>query len=89
MPLISMFYGIVIQMFFFDTKQHNQPHFHARYQNSSVVIAIGSGEILEGALPPAKLKLVLAWLELHREDLMADWNLAVEGQQVFPIEPLR
>jgi len=44
---------------------------------------------LEGELPPAKLKLVLAWLEIHREDLLADWNLAVQGQQVFQIDPLR
>jgi hypothetical protein len=35
------------------------------------------------------MKLVLAWIEIHREDLMADWSLAVEGQQVFQIEPLR
>jgi len=89
MPVISLFYGIVIQMYFFDTKQHNLPHFHAKYQNHSVVVAIESSEILEGSLPPGKLKLVLAWLEIHREDLFADWSLAVEGQQVFQIEPLR
>jgi hypothetical protein len=53
------------------------------------VIAIESSEILEGELPPAKLKLVWAWLEIHREDLLADWNLAIQGQQVFQIDPLR
>jgi hypothetical protein len=89
MPVVSLFYGIVIQMFFFDTKQHNLPHFHAKYQDYSAVIAIETGEILEGKLPPGKLRLVLAWLEIHREDLMSDWRLAVDGQQVFQIEPLR
>jgi hypothetical protein len=89
MPLISMFFGIIIQMYFFDTKQHHLPHFHAKYQDFSIIIAIESSEILEGELPPAKLKLVLAWLEIHREDLLADWNLAVQGQQVFQIDPLR
>jgi hypothetical protein len=89
MPVISMFYGIIIQMFFFDIKQHNLPHIHAKYQNFSAVIAIESGDVLEGKIPPNKLKLVSAWIEIHREDLMADWELAVEGEQVFPIDPLR
>ena len=89
MPSISLFYGIIIQMYFFDIKQHKLPHFHAKYQNFSIVVAIATGEILEGDFPPSKLKLVMAWLEIHREDLAADWNLAVEGQQVFQIEPLR
>ena len=84
MPIISMFYGIVIQMYFFDTKQHNLPHLHAKYQKYSAVFAIESGD-----LPPKKTKLVSAWIEIHREDLIADWQLAVDGQQVFQIEPLR
>jgi len=45
--------------------------------------------MIEGKLPPNKIKLVSAWIEIHREDLIADWHLAVEGQQVFQIEPLR
>jgi hypothetical protein len=89
MPVISMFYGVLIQMYFLDVKRHNLPHFHAKYQSASAVFAIETGEILEGELPPAKTRLVLAWLEIHREDLIADWALAVEGQQVFQIEPLR
>ena len=53
------------------------------------VFAIDSGEILGGGLPPAKLRLVQAWIEIHREDLQADWKLAVEGREVFKIDPLR
>jgi hypothetical protein len=29
------------------------------------------------------------WIEIHQEDLMANWKLAVEGQQPHKIEPLR
>lgn len=53
------------------------------------MIGIPNGNVLEGRLKPAKLKLVQAWIEIRREDLMADWKLAVEGQKVFKIEPLR
>lgn len=45
--------------------------------------------ILEGSLPINKEKLVLAWIEIHKEELMADWALASEGQQIFKIEPLK
>lgn len=53
------------------------------------MIAISSGVVLEGKMKSAKLKLVQAWVEIHRDELMADWKLAVEGQKVFKIEPLR
>jgi hypothetical protein len=42
-----------------------------------------------GDLPKNKLKLVQAWIEIRKEDLMADWNLAVQGQEVFKIDPLK
>ena len=47
------------------------------------------GDHLEGFLPPGKMKMVIAWVEIHKEDLMADWELAANGQQPFRIEPLR
>lgn len=62
---------------------------HGRYQDDEVVVAMPEGEVLEGSLPPGKLRLVLAWVEIHRDDLVADWQLAVSGQQPFKIEPLR
>ena len=65
------------------------PHIHARYQDEEAVFAIGDGEVLEGSLPPGKLRLVQAWIEIHRDELMADWQLAVSGQRPFKIEPLR
>lgn len=89
MPTISMFYGIIIYMFFFDDKKHHRPHIHAHYAEESAVIAIEDGEVLSGSLSKRKMKLVQAWIEIHREELMADWKLSIDGQSIFQIEPLR
>ena len=89
MPVISLFYGITISLYFLDNNRHHRPHVHARYQDEEAVISIPVGEVLEGSLPPGKLKMVLAWVEIHQDDLMADWELAIQGQQPFRIEPLR
>jgi hypothetical protein len=84
-----MFYGIIVLMYYFDNRRHQQPHFHVQYNDEEAVISIPDGEIIEGSLRRAKLKLVEAWIELHRDELMADWTLAVNGQPVFKIDPLR
>lgn len=89
MPVISMFYGIIVSMYFLDNRQHKMPHIHAKYQDSEAVLSIPEGELLDGSLPPAKLRLVSAWIEIHRDDLMANWELAVTGQQLYKIDPLR
>ncbi len=86
MPTISMFYGILILMYFYDNKKHSRPHIHAEYEAS---IAIDDGTVLSGSLPLSKLKLVQAWIEIHRENLLVDWKLAVAGEPVFKIDPLR
>jgi hypothetical protein len=88
MPVISMFYGIIIRMFHFDDRKHNLPHLHAEYQGEVAVLEIESGEIIAGAFPVKKLKLAQAWIEIHREELMADWKLATEGKEIFKIKPL-
>ncbi len=36
-----------------------------------------------------KHKLVDAWIEIHRDELMADWELAISGEPVFKIDPLK
>lgn len=51
-------------------------------------IAIDNGEILYGEVPRTKLKLVHAWIEIHKKELMDDWQLAVNGQKPFKIDPL-
>ena len=89
MPTISMFYGLIIRMYYFDNQQHSTPHIHVHYQEHAAVIEIPSGKVLEGSLPKAKQKLVDAWVELRQEELIADWQLAVNGDSVFKIDPLR
>jgi hypothetical protein len=89
MPVISMFYGVIVLMYYFDNKKHRQPHIHVQYSDEEAVISIPDGAVLEGTLKSAKLKLVQAWIEIHQEDLMADWRLAVNGQAVFKIDPLK
>lgn len=89
MPILSMFYGIVMRMYFFDDKQHHVPHVHAEYSGHDAVFAITSGEPLAGDLPPGKAKLVQAWIEIHRDELMANWKLAINGDELFKIEPLK
>ena len=88
MPTISMFYGILIRMFFRDTEKHHAPHIHADYQGTVAVYSIPDGRLLAGGLPPNKHKLVVAWIEIHQEDLLADWTLAANGKKPLPIKGL-
>ena len=79
MPTISMFYGILIQMYFYDNKKHKCPHLHAEYGEHQVTVAIEDGAVLAGSLPTPKMKLVQAWVEIHKEDywLTGNWRLRV------------
>ncbi len=89
MPTISMFYGILVLMFFKDNRRHHLPHIHIRYQDNNASVSIEDGNILEGTLPNKQLKMVQAWIEIHREELMVDWELAVNGEEPFRIAPLQ
>lgn len=88
MPIISMFYGVIIRMFFFDEGKHSMPHVHAEYQGDVAVYSIPEGTVLAGNLPPNKHKLVVAWIEIQKENLLADWELATKGQTPFRIKGL-
>jgi hypothetical protein len=89
MPVISTFYGIVVLMYYFDNRKHHLPHIHVQYAEDEAVLAIPTGEVLEGQMKASKLKLAQAWIEIHQQELMANWELAVSGQRVFRIDPLR
>jgi hypothetical protein len=89
MLTISMFYGLIVYMYYMDNKQHKTPRIHVQYQDDEVVVAIGDGHVLGGSIPIAKMKLLQAWIELHRDELIADWQLAVNGESVYKIDPLR
>ncbi len=88
MPILSMFYGIIIKMYLLDNKTHNLPHIHAKYAEYEASINIEDGEILSGELPRKQLRLVQAWIELHRDELMADWELAINSELPYKIKPL-
>ncbi|RPI17329.1 MAG: DUF4160 domain-containing protein [Ignavibacteriae bacterium] len=89
MAVISMFYGIIVSMYYLDTKKHNLPHIHVKYQNEEAVFSIPEGKLLEGGIKESKMRLTLAWIEIHQEELLADWELAIKGENVFKIDPLK
>ncbi len=75
-------------MKFNDVQRRHLPHFHVEYAELTAAIAIDSSDVLEGDLPRNKMKLVQAWLEIHRDEIMADWSLAVRGLPLQKIKPL-
>lgn len=88
MPIISMFYGIIIRMYLLDNKHHHIPHIHAKYADCEASLSIIDGEILAGQLPRKQLRLVQAWIELRRDELLADWDLSVSNEHPYKIAPL-
>lgn len=88
MPTISMFFGIIIRMHC-GTAEHNPPHIHVYYQDDKAVFNINTLELMNGNLPRRQTHLVVAWMELHQEELLANWSLASQGELPFKIEPLR
>ena len=89
MPTISMFYGIIISMFFEIKEKHHLPHIHLRYQGYRASVSIEDGVLLAGELPARQLRMVQVWVDLHREELLADWALAMDGVEPFRIDPLK
>ena len=85
MPSISMFFGIVIYMYWSD---HDPPHFHAVYRGDDASFDF-HGNLLEGDMPNRQKKLIAAWAEIHCEELAANWELAKRDEALFKIDPLR
>ncbi|MDE6023966.1 MAG: DUF4160 domain-containing protein [Lachnospiraceae bacterium] len=88
MPALSMFFGIIVRMQSERGGKHNKPHIHALYGNDEIVVGI-DGEVLEGNFPNKQLKLLLAWIAIHEDELNANWKLLCNGEGYFKIEPLR
>lgn len=88
MPTISMFYGIIIRMYYAPS-EHPPPHFHVYYGEYRASVDIQTCEINQGKLPKKQSRLVIAWAELHQEELMANWTLLMNGEKPFNIQPLR
>lgn len=84
MPVISRFLGIVISMYWND---HMPPHFHARYGDFEIIVHILTG-VVEGKFPKRALQHVLEWYELHKDELLKDWELCRASEMPEPISPL-
>ena len=85
MPEVSRFFGIVIRMYSEPGTPHHAAHFHAYYQREVAVFSIQPVELIAGALPQRQRRLV----ELHQDELQADWDLLHSGRRAHPIEPLK
>lgn len=85
MPEISRFLGIIIAMYHND---HAPPHFHVKYGDYKAVFSINDLKLIGGKLPPRVISLVLEWAFLHREELLQDWELAMEEKPLKKIKPL-
>jgi hypothetical protein len=88
MPTLSMFFGIIIRMYY-APKEHNPAHIHAYFQEYKASVKILDGEIINGTLPSRQIKLVLAWIEIHKDELLANWELCQNGEKPFKVEPLK
>ena len=88
MPELSRFFGIIIRMYMEVGGPHNLPHFHAYYQDDAAVFSLDDIELIAGSMPRRQRRLVEAWAELHRSELIADWQRLQTGQTPLPIEPL-
>ncbi len=85
MPEISRFYGIRIFMFF---REHNPPHFHAKYQGYEAIFEIKDGTI-RGEFPRRALKIVYEWMDLHKEELLDNWKNIENREELNNIDPLK
>ena len=85
MPEISLFFGIRITI---NYNYHVPPHFHAEYNGEKALVDIINVRIIKGYLPKRQLKLVLAWAEIHKDELMQNWELARNNQTLYRIAPL-
>ena len=75
MPALSMFFGIIVRMQSERGGRHNKPHIHALYGENEIVVGV-DGEILEGDFPNKQLKLLLAWIAIHEDELKAELGTA-------------
>ena len=82
MPIISQFYGIIISMFFNDTDKHHKPHIHVQYGEYHCSFDF-DGNIIAGEIPNKQRKLVEAWIELRKEELISLWEIVQNGKRFF------
>ena len=85
MAEISRFYGIIISMFGGD---HNPPHLHIKYGHYRAIYTIKNG-VIKGEIPINVMKKVVDWAEIHKDELLENWELLKAGNNANKIEPLK
>lgn len=85
MPEVSRFYGIIIYMYI---NEHNPPHFHVWYEEYKAVITIDDGTIT-GTLPRRALRLIYEWLDIHKNELLDNWERLARKEPIISIPPLK
>ena len=88
MPILSAFYGIIVQMFYEKSGRHHVPHIHVEYGENTAVLDL-QGNLLAGSLPTNKMNILLGWMEIHKEELELNWKLILRNHPPMKIRPLR
>lgn len=86
-PIISTFFGIIVRLQYEVGDKHHLPHIHAEYQGYEVSIDF-EGTVLAGSFPKKQLKVLQAWIEIHNDELVANWKVYQEEGVWFKIDPL-
>jgi hypothetical protein len=76
-------------MYFFDNQKRHLPHLHAEFGEFEGIFTLHDGEMIEGNLPGKQKRLVSAWMEIYRDELIANWELSISGKNAFKVEPLK
>jgi hypothetical protein len=87
MPEVSRFLGIIITMYY-EAGTHQKPHFHARYGEYRASFTVDPPAVLAGAMPRRQQHLILAWAELHQDELLANWDRVVQDDALRHIDGL-
>jgi hypothetical protein len=84
-PVVSVFFGIVIRMFY---REHGVAHFHAEYQGQQATFTL-EGKLLAGAVSSRTARrLIKEWAVAHRTELQANWDRLQNGEAIERIAPL-
>ena len=85
MPIISLFFGIVIRMFY---KEHEPAHFHAEHQGQLGKFDLEGTMVVGNIQSRRALRLIREWASLHRRELETNWKKMKAGRPLERIEPL-
>ena len=85
MPIISVFFGIIIRMYY---KEHEPGHFHGEHQGQKGKFDF-SGTMIVGQIQSrTALRLIREWAVSHQAELQANWERMKAGQPLNGIGPL-